>query len=91
MQPLLRKLSILKVLQDNSWSGLSQKMSFHYGSQYPGMAQAEGGRQSNKSPEIVNVKSLIEQSQNVTEGLSILEQENKRLREDLQRLTQTQR
>lgn len=66
-------------------------MSILYGSQYPGMAQAEGGRQSNKSHEIFNVKSLIEQSQNVTEGLSNLEQENKRLKEELQWLTQTQR
>ena len=66
-------------------------MAFRYGSQYPGMAQAEGGRQSSKSHEIFNVKSLIEQLQNVIEGLSILEQENKKLKEELQRLTQTQR
>lgn len=91
MHPLLRKLSILKVLQDNSWSALSQKMAFLYGSQYPDMAQAEGGRQSSKSHEIFNVKSLREQSQNVTEGVIILEQENKTLKEELQRLTQTQR
>ena len=66
-------------------------MAFPYGSQYPGMAQAEGGRQSSKSHEIFDVKSLIEQLRNVIEGLSILEQENKRLEEELQRLTQTQR
>ena len=66
-------------------------MAFLYGSQYPGMAQAEGGRQSSKSYEIFNVKSLREQSQNVTEGVIILEQENKTLKEELQRLTQTQR
>ncbi|XP_015748127.1 PREDICTED: uncharacterized protein LOC107327922 [Acropora digitifera] len=66
-------------------------MAFLYGSQYPGMAQAEGGRQSSKSQEIFNVKSLREQSQNVTKGVIILEQENKTLKEELQRLTQTQR